>query len=163
MAILLLFIGLGIIQIVMAVWGGIVSAASLPANTKKAPHILGFAVLGMAGLLLTVAIGWTNYQGGVADQREREEAKRLQESLRAQLQSGDQRQEYMRSELDSVRAMIETMSKRTGNSELKELAKSVAKMAEDAKRSAPKHYEVQATDNLPLTEGVGASKGPQGK
>jgi hypothetical protein len=56
------YILLAVVGLATAVWGGVVSAKSLPSGEKKKFHISGFIILGVIGLLLTIWVGFEGYQ-----------------------------------------------------------------------------------------------------
>ena len=53
---------LGIVQVVTAIWGGIVSVKSLPEGENRFKHYAGFLFLGVLGVVLILWVGVQTYQ-----------------------------------------------------------------------------------------------------
>jgi hypothetical protein len=148
---LVLFILLGLVQIVFAAWGGIVSAESLPAGLNKRKHIAGFIALGVIGLILTCSIGIINFKEGRQAEKDREDAHHTEESINATLanvrhdseisaiQQQDMRERF--GDLEKVLAILG----RSGND-------SANKAAEAVKAFADSQLKAQTLSNDELSK-----------
>lgn len=74
-----LYIVLGLLVLVISVWGGIVSVKSLPAEEKHPGHVWVFVGCGALAFILTLIIGFRNYYA-------QKESTRLQIQLSSSLQ-----------------------------------------------------------------------------
>jgi hypothetical protein len=130
-----LYLILGLTQIAMAVWGGIVSTKSLPSSGQTSLHARIFYAMGFFGLLSMACIGWNNHQV-------KEEDRNVKQSLSDQLQSSLQRQEYMRGQLESISVMIGKVGERSTDPVVAQLAGAVIKMADNARAATPSRAPV---------------------
>jgi hypothetical protein len=79
---LILYILLGLAVIALSVWGGIVSAKSLPEGENKMLHISGFIACGVVAFVLTVVVGLRSYYAQKDDLQQQTE---LKETLKEQV------------------------------------------------------------------------------
>jgi hypothetical protein len=118
---IVILIFLGILQVVSAAWGGIVSAKSLQDSPKtKKFHIVAFSIMALLGVLLVAAQGFRTYyqqrDAKAEHDRDQEALKKLQESedatkhsldiARDELHQSVLSQEFMKGQLSMVAVSI---------------------------------------------------------
>lgn len=134
---LAVYILLGFVQVCTAVWGGIVSARTLPSGRERNMHIAVFSIFGVIGTALIIWSGLRSYD---AQKLNSEIQAQLRDDLteaRRKMDQSLQRQEYMRGQLDSIGLMVGKIREKSVDPGLKDLATAVSKLAERAAKPVP--------------------------
>lgn len=97
------FVLIGFVQIATAFYGGFVSVKSLPPGEKRLPHLLGFAALGVCGVILTIWIGFQSYDS------ERRAAE-TQNRLLTELAAANQKLENQSGQLATIAGILKINS-----------------------------------------------------
>jgi hypothetical protein len=127
---LLVYLLLGVIQVCTAVWGGIVSARSIPDGRERNNHIVAFVFLGLIGLAITVWSGLRSYDSQQASNAAQAALRGEVSNAGRRLEQSLQRQEYMRGQLDSIGLMVGKLGQRTNDPALNTVAEAVKRMAD---------------------------------
>ena len=132
---LLAYVLLGVVQVATAVWGGIVSALTIPAGAERRFHVGTFVALGLFGCALIV---WSGLRTFDTQRASNSAQSQLQEDLgkaRDGMNQSLRRQEYMRGQLDSISLLVGRASEKSADPVLGQFAGAIAKMATNAKNT----------------------------
>jgi hypothetical protein len=102
----ILFVLLGLVQIVTAVWGGIVSVKSLPETENRKLHLWAFIVLGVFGFLLILATGVQTYQNQKAGEKKQDTLSGDLQDARSKLDRSLLAQAEMNGQLKSIELVM---------------------------------------------------------
>jgi hypothetical protein len=157
---LLLYIGLGIVQVSAATWGGIVSVKSLPPNEKRLPHVLGFILLGLVGVLLISVIGVKNLQ---AQRESAHTAQTMRDDLAAarqdakdtkqQLTDSRLAEEFMKGQLSGLSLMVGKI-RHTGDIGNKQMAAVLGDIARKTEQAQDTRSSLERMSNPALRQQV---------
>jgi hypothetical protein len=121
-----LFIALGFVQLVMAVWGGLLAVAALPPGARKLPHVWGFIVLGGLGVAFTIA-------SGISTDRSASEAKRTQAATQASLDTANGKLDSTHDQLTLAIGVLNDLAKRSPDPNVREVAEAAVRMIQESK------------------------------
>lgn len=127
---------LGLFVTILTVWGGIVSAKSLPLGEKKSTHIWGFILCGTIAFLLTVFIGFRSHYAQRDSERQQkglaDSLKQTSESLNqeyALLEQSRFSEEFMKGQLNGLGMLVGRLNS-DGTSASANLARAIRQIGE---------------------------------
>lgn len=126
---LFVYILLGFVQGATAMWGGIVSARSLPAGRERTVHVAFFVVLFCVGMSLIVWSGGRAYHAQEANDKAQKKLQADLDAARGKLDQSLLAQEYMKGQLNSIGIIMGKLGD-SGSPALKQLASAVEHMAQ---------------------------------
>jgi hypothetical protein len=121
-----LFIGLGVVQLFMAVWGGILAARSLPQGARKLPHVWAFIALGVLGVAFTIA-------SGISNDRSANEAKQIQTDTKNSLKIAIGKLDTTQDQLTIAIGVLNYLAKRSHDPNVREVAAAAVRMVQESK------------------------------
>lgn len=145
---------------IMATWGGIVSAKSLPATEKKLPHLWGFIAMGALGVILIGAIGVHNYSTQKENARVQEKmqadlatARRDATDTKTKLDDSRLTQEFMKGQLSGLSLMVGKINE-TGAVGNKQMASALSAISRKASEAQDNRSALERMSNAALRSKV---------
>ena len=132
---------LGIVTVMMALLGGIVSVWPPKTTRREIVYVSAFVLLGVLSTLLIVR---QSNEAEKAQTQIQEKADRHEKELRGRLDQSLLSQEYTRGQLDSIGLMIGKLGEAKNNPDMKQLATAIAMMAENASWKQPHILSITA-------------------
>ena len=132
---------LGIVTVMMALLGGIVSVWPPKTRRRETEYVSAFVLLGVVSMVLIVR---QSNEAEKAQTQIQEKADRHEKELRGKLDQSLLSQEYTRGQLDSIGLMIGKLGEAKNNPDMKQLATAIAKMAENASWKRPHILSITA-------------------
>jgi len=132
---------LGIVTVMMALLGGIVSVWPPKTRRRETEYVSAFVLLGVVSMVLIVR---QSNEAEKAQTRIQEKADRQEKELRGKLDQSLLSQEYTRGQLDSIGLMIGKLGEAKNNPDMKQLATAIAMMAENASWKQPHILSITA-------------------